>query len=41
MAWMVVRELIPEALEHATRRLVAATAVVSFASMLVFQAILL
>ena len=41
MVWMVVRELIPEALEQAPRRLVATTAAASFAAMIVFQAILL
>jgi zinc transporter ZupT len=41
MAWMVVRELLPEALEQASARSVAVTASVSFAAMLAFQAILL
>ncbi|HXG75886.1 MAG TPA: ZIP family metal transporter [Gaiellaceae bacterium] len=41
MAWMVVRELLPEALEQASRRAVAVTTAVSFAAMLVFQALLL
>jgi len=41
MIWMVARELLPDALEQAPRRLVAATAVASFAAMLAFQAILL
>lgn len=41
MIWMVARELLPEALEQAPARRVAATAVVSFAAMVAFQAILL
>jgi zinc transporter, ZIP family len=41
MVWMVARELLPEALEQAPRMLVLATAVGSFAAMMVFQAILL
>ena len=41
MAWMVVRELLPEAFAHGSRRTVAATAGVSFAAMLVFQTLLL
>jgi zinc transporter ZupT len=41
MAWMVARELLPEALEQASLRVVAGTAIASFAAMLAFQAILL
>jgi ZIP family zinc transporter len=41
MAWMVVRELLPEALSQAPTRRVFATAGVAFASMLAFQALLL
>jgi zinc transporter ZupT len=41
MVWMVVRELIPEALRQAPARAVAATAAVSFAVMLAFQLALL
>ena len=41
MIWMVARDVLPEALEQAPRRVVAATAVVSFAAMVAFQAILL
>jgi zinc transporter ZupT len=41
MIWMVARELLPEALEQAPPRVVAATAGVSFAAMMVFQAVLL
>jgi hypothetical protein len=41
MGWMVARELLPEALEQASARAVAATAIASFAAMLAFQAILL
>jgi zinc transporter ZupT len=41
MAWMVARELLPEALAQTSVRTVAATAIASFAAMLVFQAILL
>jgi len=41
MAWMVARELLPEALEQASFRVVAGTAIASFAAMLAFQAILL
>jgi hypothetical protein len=41
MAWMVARELLPEALSQASSRAVAATAIVSFAAMLTFQLILL
>jgi zinc transporter ZupT len=41
MIWMVTRELLPDALDKAPRRTVAATAFVSFAAMLGFQAILL
>lgn len=41
MIWMVARELLPEALEQAPRRVVAVTSVASFAAMLAFQAILL
>jgi zinc transporter ZupT len=41
MIWMVARELLPEAIEHAPRRVVAATAVASFAAMLAFQLLLL
>jgi zinc transporter ZupT len=41
MAWMVARELLPDALRQASLRVVAATAVVSFAAMLIFQLILL
>ena len=41
MIWMVARELLPEALEQASRRLVIATATASFAAMMAFQAVLL
>lgn len=41
MVWMVARELLPEALEQASRRAVAVTAGVAFAAMLAFQTILL
>jgi len=41
MAWMVARELLPEALAQTSVRAVAATAIASFAAMLAFQAILL
>ena len=41
MAWMVARELLPEALRQASVRVVAVTAIASFAAMLAFQAILL
>jgi zinc transporter ZupT len=41
MAWMVVRELLPEALEQASARVVAATGLAAFAAMLVFQLALL
>jgi zinc transporter ZupT len=41
MIWMVVRELLPEALEQASRRVVAVTMLVSFAAMMAFQAALL
>jgi zinc transporter ZupT len=41
MVWMVLRELIPEALEQAPRPLVFMTAAATFAAMLVFQALLL
>jgi zinc transporter ZupT len=41
MGWMVARELLPEALEQAPARAVAATAIASFVAMLAFQAILL
>ncbi len=41
MAWMIVRELLPEALEQVSTRSVAAAALVAFAAMLSFQAMLL
>lgn len=41
MAWMVARELLPEAIEYASRRAVFATAGAAFAAMLAFQTILL
>jgi zinc transporter, ZIP family len=41
MIWMVARELLPEAFAQAPRRTVMATACVSFAAMVAFQAILL
>lgn len=41
MIWMVARELLPEALGHASVRAVATTTLVGFAVMLVFQALLL
>jgi zinc transporter ZupT len=41
MAWMVARELLPEALEQASRRAVVTTAGATFAAMLAFQTILL
>jgi ZIP family zinc transporter len=41
MVWMVVGELLPEALEQAPRRAVAATALGSFGAMVAFQAVLL
>jgi zinc transporter ZupT len=41
MIWMVVRELLPEALTQAPRRAVAGTALAAFAAMLLFQIILL
>ena len=41
MIWMVARELLPEALAQAPAGRVVATAVVSFAAMFAFQAILL
>jgi zinc transporter ZupT len=41
MAWMVARELLPDALAHASRRAVALTAGVAFAAMLAFQSLLL
>jgi zinc transporter ZupT len=41
MGWMVARELLPEALEQASARAVAATGTASFAAMLAFQALLL
>ena len=41
MIWMVARELLPEALGQASRRLVIATATASFAAMLAFQILLL
>ncbi len=41
MVWMVVRELLPEALEQASRRTVAVVAAGSLAAMLAFQALLL
>jgi hypothetical protein len=41
MVWMVARELLPEALGQASRRVVAATAVASFVAMMVFQSFLL
>jgi TnpA family transposase len=41
MAWMVARELLPDALRQASVRVVAATTAVSFAAMLTFQLILL
>jgi zinc transporter, ZIP family len=41
MVWMVARELLPEALEQASRLVVASTALASFGAMIVFQALLL
>jgi zinc transporter ZupT len=41
MIWMVARELLPEALELASRRLVVATTTASFLAMMAFQLILL
>ena len=41
MIWMVLRELLPEALSQASRRAVAGTALVAFVAMLAFQLILL
>ncbi len=41
MVWMVARELLPDALEHTSRRAVALTAGVAFAAMLAFQTLLL
>jgi zinc transporter ZupT len=41
MGWMVARELLPEALEQASARAVAATAGTAFACMLAFQIALL
>ena len=41
MVWMVARELLPEALEQASGRAVAATAGIACAAMLGFQALLL
>lgn len=41
MVWMVARELLPEALEQAPRRLVITTATASFVAMMAFQAVLL
>jgi ZIP family zinc transporter len=41
MAWMVARELVPEALGQASVRAVVVTGIASFGAMLVFQAILL
>lgn len=40
MAWMVVRELLPDAVENASVRGVAATCAVAFAAMLSFQLLL-
>lgn len=40
MAWMVLRELLPDALENASPRGVAATGAVGFAAMLSFQLLL-
>jgi hypothetical protein len=41
MVWMAGRELLPEALAQAPRRLVWAAGLISFAVMLAFQALLL
>jgi zinc transporter ZupT len=41
MVWMVARQLVPEALEHARPRTVAATVAVCFAAMAIFQIALL
>jgi ZIP family zinc transporter len=41
MIWMVVRELLPEALSQSPPRAVAGTAVVAFVAMMAFQALLL
>jgi zinc transporter, ZIP family len=41
MVWMVVRELLPDALEHASRRTVVLVGGASFAAMLAFQSLLL
>jgi zinc transporter ZupT len=41
MIWMVARELLPEALEQASRRVVVVSASASFATMLAFQSLLL
>jgi ZIP family zinc transporter len=41
MVWMVARELLPEALAQASRRVVVATAAAAFVAMMVFQSFLL
>jgi zinc transporter, ZIP family len=41
MAWMVARELLPEALEQASTRAVVATALTAFTAMIAFQTMLL
>jgi zinc transporter, ZIP family len=41
MVWMVVRELLPDALAHASRRAVALAGAAAFAAMLAFQSLLL
>jgi zinc transporter ZupT len=41
MVWMVLRELLPEALTQASRRTVALTAACAFVAMVAFQAMLL
>jgi zinc transporter ZupT len=41
MVWMIARELLPDALRQASPRIVGATALASFAAMMIFQALLL
>ena len=40
MIWMVVAELIPDALEEASGALIATVVSLSFAAMLIFQALI-
>ena len=40
MAWIAVRDLVPDALAHAPRRTVALDATAAFAAMLAFQLLL-